>query len=130
LTLLARAGFVHRIVVVFIPRNKKRSKEQRRRSLIATTTNNKTNESMGNKVSSSNEAEPPAAEEEAVATESQPLLAKMATTDVEAGPDDENAKPVGTEGTSVLDDVIEISQLAFPIFITSFSWVGVSTCSI
>jgi hypothetical protein len=58
------------------------------------------------------------------ATESQPLIAKKENDgDVEVGHDDDTKPSYPT----ILEDVIDILQLAFPIFITSFSWVGVSS---
>ena len=62
-----------------------------------------------------------------MATESTPLVAsKEASTDVETGEDD--AKTSLAPIPTVFEDVLEILGLALPIFITSFSWVGVS-CS-
>jgi len=57
------------------------------------------------------------------ATETQPLIGKKETDgDLEAGHD------VTTKaGETVLDDAIDILILAFPIFITSLSWVGKKT---
>ena len=62
------------------------------------------------------------------ATESDPLISKKET-DVEAGDDAATKAPSGApeSGETVMDDVIDILKLAFPIFITSFSWVGVSS---
>ena len=61
------------------------------------------------------------------ATETQPLIAvkKENDGDVEIGQNGDT-KPASSSPT-VLEDVIDILQLAFPIFITSFSWVGVSS---
>ena len=58
-------------------------------------------------------------------SESTTLIAKKDTDgDVEDGT---TASAEATEsGATVLDDAIDILQLAIPIFITSFSWVGVS----
>lgn len=60
----------------------------------------------------------------AAATESQPLIPKKN----ESGDDVEVGKDSGTtlSGKTVLEDAIDILGLAVPIFITSFSWVGVS----
>ena len=57
------------------------------------------------------------------ATESQPLIPKK-----ESGDDVEVGKDSGTteSAKTVLKDAIDILGLAVPIFITSFSWVGVS----
>ncbi len=65
------------------------------------------------------------------ATESDPLIAKKET-DVEAGDDAATKSSAGApeSGETVMDDVIDILKLAFPIFITSFSWVGVSSIAI
>lgn len=67
------------------------------------------------------------------ATETQPLVGKeKQKDDVETG----EAKPSTTTtmstkaSESVLDDAIDIFRLAFPIFITSFSWVGVSVLTL
>lgn len=62
------------------------------------------------------------------ATESDPLISKKET-DVEAGDNAATKPPSGApeSGETVMDDVIDILKLAFPIFITSFSWVGVSS---
>ena len=61
------------------------------------------------------------------ATESKPLLGNKETQkDVEAGND--GNKVIATKASeTILEDVIETLTLAFPIFITSLSWVGVST---
>lgn len=62
------------------------------------------------------------------ATEKDPLIAKRES-DVEAGDDAATRSSSGTpeSGETVMDDVLDILKLAFPIFITSFSWVGVSS---
>ena len=60
------------------------------------------------------------------ATEKDPLIAKKET-DVEAGGDAASSSDAPESGETVLEDVIDILKLAFPIFITSFSWVGVSS---
>jgi len=66
-------------------------------------------------------------EDPCVATESTPLVAsKEASADVETGEDD--AKTSLAPIPTIYEDVLEILGLALPIFITSFSWVGVS-CS-
>ena len=64
-----------------------------------------------------------------VATESQPLLDKKeGVSDIEDGRD--NDKKTSTEaGETIIDDVIDILKLGVPIFITSFSWVGVSSAA-
>ena len=62
--------------------------------------------------------------QDGVATESQPLISKKKT-DVEAGHGDVT-KPTTTSAT-IFEDVMDILKLAVPIFITSLSWVGVSS---
>jgi len=59
------------------------------------------------------------------ATESQPLIAKKEG-DVEAG-SDAPTKSEATKEHTVYEDIVEILNLAFPIFLTSFSWVGKKT---
>ncbi len=60
------------------------------------------------------------------ATESQPLIPKEKSDgDVEVG-DKKKSSTTTESGPTVLEDVIDILNLAVPIFITSFSWVGVS----
>ena len=61
------------------------------------------------------------------ATESQPLIAvkKENEGDVEVGQNGDTKS--ANSSATVLEDVTDILQLAFPIFITSFSWVGVSS---
>mmetsp|Transcript_3241 Transcript_3241/g.7117 ORF Transcript_3241/g.7117 Transcript_3241/m.7117 type:complete len:504 (+) Transcript_3241:125-1636(+) len=61
------------------------------------------------------------------ATESKPLLGNKETQkDVEAGND--GNKVIATKASeTILEDVIETLTLAFPIFITSLSWVGKKT---
>ena len=64
------------------------------------------------------------------ATEIEPLLGKKEPVDdVEFGDTDGKKEPSTTDKISntVLEDIIDILKLAFPIFITSFSWVGVSS---
>ena len=60
------------------------------------------------------------------ATEKDPLVAKKEA-DVEAGGDATSSSDAPESGETVMDDVVDILKLAFPIFITSFSWVGVSS---
>ena len=65
-----------------------------------------------------------------MSNETQPLIAKKDSTgDVEVGEEDSKKSSLTTSESSetVLEDVIDILKLAFPIFITSFSWVGVSS---
>jgi len=61
------------------------------------------------------------------ATESQPLIAvkKENEGDVEVGQNGDTKS--ANSSATVLEDVTDILQLAFPIFITSFSWVGKKT---
>ena len=68
------------------------------------------------------------------ATECQPLIKqskKAGTSDVEAG-DDDDTKPALTRTTTkaretILEDAVDILKISFPIFISSVSWVGVSS---
>jgi hypothetical protein len=54
--------------------------------------------------------------------ESQPLLAAKRAISVEQ--DDESLELQNNE--SIKDDIVDILRLAFPIFLSSLSWVGVS----
>lgn len=61
------------------------------------------------------------------ATESQPLIPKdKSDVDVEEG-DSKKSSTTTESGHTVLEDAIDILNLAVPIFITSFSWVGKKT---
>ena len=60
------------------------------------------------------------------ATETQSLLAAKKSLDNDAEIGDTNDEELSKARETVLDDVIDIVKLAFPFFISSLSWVGVS----